>query len=778
MFGRRWRKIGAAAVALLSSVVLLFSGCALSHEETRDEYVTSDPEPGFNENEPGSVGVDQSSADQIDLDRIYEYRTIEAGADWSEIYRIAANGDWLYVYGALCRETDDGSGNVRRDIKIIGMKTDGSEINTVYEYTETEDLQGNISYSTGNAVTVEEMTVTEGGELVIAAREAVSDTERYTVSWFDRSGELRWSSALENAESVGTPLVLGDTLYMPCGNRILCYDGQGALLRQLVEEDFPDEISKDNSGLEIEAVSAIGDNTYVVWTDDLPLRRYVIRTDLQTGQMTDWAEAAGVREARLVPGTKGEYEFLILDSEGIFGWNVQSEERTELVNFINSDVIGANVEQLCSVDKESYLILYRSEEGKKTVGYLCKADPETIQAKQIIRLGLLERRKDYLNAVIRFNQESTQYRIVVVDYTKYSDPIMQLNLDITTKNAPDIFCANARNKVPFDDYARAGALEDIKPWFERDAELSGKDFLTNVFGAMGLNGCWYQMPTAIKIYSYLGDSRIFGKDQSWTLEDYDELTARDPEAIVLYSSREELMRDAMVFCWSRFVDEKGGTCKFDSEEFVQLLEWLNTFPTAENMPEFDINQVRNGKVYSLKTAFRDFYNFNTNLDRLYQHRAEFIGFPSAKGTGGLFVASGVTLAMSSQSVNKEGAWEFIRYFFTDEYQVDKLTTVSDQLPVKLSALEVLADKAMHPMLGILDSYRLNGREVTVEPPSREMIDEWMTFLQSITYADTLDDELYNIITEEAAPFFAGQKSASDVARIIQSRIGVYLAEKQ
>ena len=38
------------------------------------------------------------------------------------------------------------------------------------------------------------------------------------------------------------------------------------------------------------------------------------------------------------------------------------------------------------------------------------------------------------------------------------------------------------------------------------------------------------------------------------------------------------------------------------------------------------------------------------------------------------------------------------------------------------------------------------------------------------------EEIYSIIGEEAAPYFAGQKSAAEVAKIIQSRIQIYVSE--
>ncbi len=43
---------------------------------------------------------------------------------------------------------------------------------------------------------------------------------------------------------------------------------------------------------------------------------------------------------------------------------------------------------------------------------------------------------------------------------------------------------------------------------------------------------------------------------------------------------------------------------------------------------------------------------------------------------------------------------------------------------------------------------------------------------------TGNDEITNIITEEAEAFFKGQKSVSDVAGVIQSRVQVYVNENR
>ena len=70
-----------------------------------------------------------------------------------------------------------------------------------------------------------------------------------------------------------------------------------------------------------------------------------------------------------------------------------------------------------------------------------------------------------------------------------------------------------------------------------------------------------------------------------------------------------------------------------------------------------------------------------------------------------------------------------------------------------------------------DDYEYEGRPATEEEIAaiRNLIDN----AQPMPSANT---EILTIITEEAAPFFAGQKSAKEVADIIQSRVKIYVSE--
>ena len=58
------------------------------------------------------------------------------------------------------------------------------------------------------------------------------------------------------------------------------------------------------------------------------------------------------------------------------------------------------------------------------------------------------------------------------------------------------------------------------------------------------------------------------------------------------------------------------------------------------------------------------------------------------------------------------------------------------------------------------------------------IEALMDLLDSLSFSVNGEQDVLNIITEEADAYFSGQKSAADVADIIQSRVSVYLKENE
>ena len=77
-----------------------------------------------------------------------------------------------------------------------------------------------------------------------------------------------------------------------------------------------------------------------------------------------------------------------------------------------------------------------------------------------------------------------------------------------------------------------------------------------------------------------------------------------------------------------------------------------------------------------------------------------------------------------------------------------------------------------------DYYYMNGVDVEIKPMTQEEVENLKQMLYTFNQVYTYDQELMNIISEESAAFFSGQKNARDVASIIQSRVQIYVNENR
>ncbi len=61
---------------------------------------------------------------------------------------------------------------------------------------------------------------------------------------------------------------------------------------------------------------------------------------------------------------------------------------------------------------------------------------------------------------------------------------------------------------------------------------------------------------------------------------------------------------------------------------------------------------------------------------------------------------------------------------------------------------------------------------------QEEADSLLRLINSVDGIYQYNNSLMSIITEETAPYFAGQKSVDEVADIIQSRVRIYINESR
>lgn len=139
------------------------------------------------------------------------------------------------------------------------------------------------------------------------------------------------------------------------------------------------------------------------------------------------------------------------------------------------------------------------------------------------------------------------------------------------------------------------------------------------------------------------------------------------------------------------------------------------------------------------------------------------------------VVAGEMIPVSATSEHADGAWAFARSFLEPSYQ-DHLSDAGDSngLPVLRSSLQARVRRAMRKE----DStYMIGNTQLKYRPLSEGEAQELLDFFDGVDAAGGMDRQILNIILEETKGYLAGQKSAQEVSKVIQSRVRTYIQEK-
>lgn len=365
---------------------------------------------------------------------------------------------------------------------------------------------------------------------------------------------------------------------------------------------------------------------------------------------------------------------------------------------------------------------------------------------------------DLYKWVSTFNSQNESYKIRVTGYG-YEGGLEQLRIEMATGKAPDIYAFGFSNSLG--DVTPEGAFEDLFPYLDADPEYGRDTLVPSLLKALTASGNLYWLPQNFSINTLRGAESVFG-GPGITMDELDEIMRGQPNdvrAFPIWMSKTTLLQWVASFAIGSYVDEKMGTCHFDDEAFVRLLEGCNRQAVSDEAALSDSQQYKSLlELESIQNVVRigvicDYYGG----DYCY------VGFPNEGGNGSMFSLSG-RLGISAQSAHKDGAWQFVRTILLEENQQSEFGS----LPVVQRVLEKMVNEAA------VDGIKFYDSEYVI---SQEDVDKFWELVDNTTVVERMDDTLNGIIQEEAQVYFDGGCTAEEAAVRIQSRASLYLAEK-
>lgn len=430
--------------------------------------------------------------------------------------------------------------------------------------------------------------------------------------------------------------------------------------------------------------------------------------------------------------------------------------------------------------------------GEEQVSEVTAATTE--DGKKIINMyaWLVTDNKLY-DAVSDFNKRSSDYRVELTEYVhKYDEPLIRLNTDITTGNPPDILVVDPA--MPVKSYIDKGLFADLYEFIDSDPDLKREDFLDSVFRAYERDGKLCELVPEFYIETVTGKTSLVGDKQGRTAEEFIELAEAYPDKKILngFTTKRSALDLLVRYSCGSFIDRSTGKCSFDSEEFTALLEFCSRFPFEISEDYFedeyswideDYDLLNGNTLFSSQWVISDFTIIRKLEHGIFGEPVTFMGFPGAGGNGAV-IHPQIEYAVISGSPNKEGAWEFLRYFYSEEYQDGIISSSNTNFPVRLSSLEILAENAKKGRYNALEqkyeepTWYLFGKEITIGVNTDEDNRRIYELLDSAVGVMEQDNYIYEIIAEEAAEYFGGQKPVEETARIIQNRVSNYIEENR
>ena len=491
-------------------------------------------------------------------------------------------------------------------------------------------------------------------------------------------------------------------------------------------------------------------------------------------------------------------DFLINAGSKVYEYRIDTQTYEEVLNWLDCDIVQSNVDSIGRT-KEGDLYAVISDLSALTteVAFLRKHSASEVVPRTEIVLGLLYFDSDAQAAAVSFNRKNDKYRVVIRSYVdssageSYEDGLTKLSLHVAAGEGPDIFDLT---QLDMEALSLSGAVEDLGPWLEGSSVLDREDYLENVLEGYTYGGKLAAIPYSFSLQTIAGKASELGDEMGWTLEEVFAYAAEHPQAKLFQGATKSRIIEFCMMCdMERFLDWDSGTVNFDSEVFVELLEFANSYPdvyTAQADSPDPPELLQSGEVLLYPHTLYYFDEIQL-CPAIFDQSVTYVGYPTADGSANVILNCGTLYGISAASQNKEGAWTFIESWlnrpvelawgFSPRRSQLELQIADAKEAKKDSNGKILTDEDGYPLPAHGESglrFSLDGKEYNYHACTDEEIG-WVEELLSVARpVKNSDSRVMAIIEEEVQAFYAGQKTAEEVAYTIQSRVQVYVDENR
>ena len=613
---------------------------------------------------------------------------------------------------------------------------------------------------------------------------------------------------------MATALVMeDDSILIACREELLCYSPAGELQWQAqVPESVYSFLKEKDGSISFISLESNGITLY-------PL-------DLNTHRSGAPVDLPGIFST-ITPGN-GEYRFCYSSGSNYCGVSAASGKSEKIFSWQDLDIT-ISMRNQTYVTEDGAFIGYLNDgmtgddtEADFKFVRVEKVPAANAQAKTEITFATLGLSDEASNEIIRFNRASDEYRVVIKDYSQFGSNgdlyagMLKLQTEILSGKGPDIIDLN---KMAVDRLSSKGLLEDLYPYMDADPEINREDFLPNILAAAEFDGKLISTVSDFSIQTLAGATTAVGEEVGWTYDEFREALSRMPEGCAPLDpavTRWDVLEACLMLDLENYVDWTTGACNFERKEFTDLLEFAKDYPDSaeeaeaassakgsgnKNQKDDDnknggeedtpYSRIAEGRQMLIPVAVNDFSTSWVSSLYFGDQPVTYVGYPTLSGESGNYISLKAGYAISSSCKNKEAAWQFLRSFFMEAYQRRGYFIPANRaaFDYKLKAamtyqyeeddngdfrLDENGEKIPRPIIQL----NYAGHDIIYYALTPETAEKLVSLIENTTRVMKVDISILDIVEKQANAFFHGQKSAEEVARLIQAQVNIYVNEQR
>lgn len=461
---------------------------------------------------------------------------------------------------------------------------------------------------------------------------------------------------------------------------------------------------------------------------------------------------------------------IFMDEKGVYKSDFKFEKIEKVFDWKSNGIRNPSIQKASSVkmDKAGNIYAFVGDYGNQTFLVLKKGDTGI----RTIKLAVMGDSDFYAEAVSGFNRTHPNTKVTIEHY-KPEDKTSFFT-EMIAGEAPVLIDSGMFSLEEVTDYLEP--LDDLLETVGADAISESVKMLGNV------DGSTYAMAADCYIDTLASDI----KNKDWDYRAFLNSLTESKQIESIYNNYWNLGKAYVAACFfdnghldSLYFEDDGRTPKFCTDEVKKVIELVDKYGD-DNAPQSFIDGLKAGTMLceriQIKTP-KELIAFHN----LYGDKIALIGYPGKEGARHYLCSNNlITVLKKAPKEDKDVASEFVKYIISYDLQ-ENMALKGQRIFFNFSVRNDVIRQQVEAITAeeyVVANFTPTDYRIPKEIDIEAVIEEIATIMEKATVRHDSSSEYGEILYEEFYDYYDGKISIDELIRNLESRLKIYLMERE